>query len=59
MLLNIMKHYIILFILLVGLFILFYKTNPYKPFNEGYSSIIPMNCDDPNNNTNLLRYDCR
>lgn len=51
-----MKNYNILFIL-VGLFILFYIT--YKSFNEGYSSIIPMNCNDPKNNTNLLRYDCR
>jgi hypothetical protein len=50
-----MKNYNILFILLlIGLFIFFYKS-----FNEGYSSIIPMNCNDPNNNTNLLRYDCR
>jgi len=53
-----MKNYNIFFILLVvGLFILFYIT--YISFNEGYSSIIPMNCDDPNNNINVLRYDCR
>lgn len=51
-----MKNYNILSILLVvGLFILFYIT--YKSFNEGYSSIIPINCE--NNDTNLLRYDCR
>lgn len=49
-----MKNNILLFILFIVLIFLF----TFK-FNEGYSSIIPMNCHDPNNNTNLLRYDCR
>jgi len=48
--------FIVLFIVLfVVLFFILYKST----LHEGYSSIIPMNCDDPNNNTNLLRYDCR
>jgi hypothetical protein len=50
---------ILLLCLLIFYKLTTYKTNTYKSFNEGYSSIIPINCNDPNNNNNLLRYDCR
>jgi len=43
---------ILFILLLIGLFLF-----TYKSFNEGYSSIIPINCK--NNDRNVLRYDCR